>query len=166
MDHFIKNYRCETKWVAFIDLDEFIFNKNGIMLQDYLNNQPENVSCIRINQKKFLDIFLSEKKLITQEYNCISEKQLNAHWNWKNIIKVEKLHYCTNIRIGMRIDGISIIPSMDEMRFNHYNVNEKQLSLMKGYFGKEIIIDEIDQGMRYIEHHLENNINMLCATNP
>lgn len=80
IDHFIKNYQHESKWVAFFDLDEFIFSKNNINLIHYLKSQPNDVSSICMHQKKFLDRFLSKKKLITQEYSCISEKQISKRW--------------------------------------------------------------------------------------
>ena len=66
--HFMQNYGKETEWVALMDLDEFLFSEQDVDIADFFRNQPRNISCVKIVQKKFVDRFLSDKEFITQDF--------------------------------------------------------------------------------------------------
>ena len=52
--HFLNNYGKETEWVAFIDIDEYIFPLQHNNLKEYFNEKiGNNVSCITIPSTYF-----------------------------------------------------------------------------------------------------------------
>jgi hypothetical protein len=160
--HFIQNYGGETEWVAFMDLDEFIFSEKNINLRYYLNNLDNDVSCIKLIQKKFIDRFLASNKLITQDYRCINDLNIGYDWGPKNIIRTKNFKYIHNIH-NIDTKGKTIHIDKTIFRFNHYNLNQKQLSWMKWYYGveKDFKIDGVDDGMirykNYLNYYLYND---------
>jgi hypothetical protein len=147
---FIKRFGNETKWVACMDLDEYIFSTFNIDIRNYLEHLDSDISNVRLSQKKFKDRHISTKTKILEEYSCIGET-FGDWWGGKNIFKpadfidIRDIHYMT-----FKSKTRSIDPSV--FRFNHYNVNNKQLNWMSGAFGKSYSLDAIDDGMkRYLK---------------
>jgi hypothetical protein len=133
IDHFIKTYGEDCEWVSFTDLDEFIVSRNDINIPEYLNKMKNsNVSRIVMTQKKFKDRFLSSKKYITQEFSCI-DKEIGKEWGPKNIIYVDDYVGKINIH-NIKVNGETIIAEKEDLIFHHYNVNNKQLKWMTGYY--------------------------------
>lgn len=156
IEHFIKNYGKYNCWVAFMDLDEFIFSPNNTGIIQFLNHcDSRGENCVKILQKKFKDRHLSEKKLITQEFNCIDMK-IGDEWGTKNIIKCSSLQKCYSIHT-MDVEGKSIIPDINTLRFNHYNLNKKQLSWMEKFYKKSFEIKDLDTGFSKYEKMLLSN---------
>jgi len=158
--HFIKNYGFETEWVAFLDLDEFIFSQDNINLIKHLKNLPSKISCIKITQKKFKDRFLIKNKYITQDYDCIN-KEIGFEWAPKNIIRTDDFIDIQNIHT-INVKNEILYEKSNILRFNHYNVNNKQLEWMKQFYNSEnnYYLDAKDDGMK-IYNHLFNNYNHL-----
>lgn len=154
--HFIKNYGHETEWVAFLDLDEFIFSEHNINIPNYFKTLPDNISCVKITQKKFKDRFLINKKHITQEYSCIN-KEIGFEWAPKNIIRCLDFIDIQNIH-GITVKNEILYEKPNLLRFNHYNVNDKLLGWMKHFYNSEIdyILDGEDKGMERYKYLFTN----------
>ena len=143
----ILNYGYLYEWICFIDLDEFIFSEKNINLVNYLNSLDKNISNVKLIQKKFLDRFLSKEQFITQDFNCINNLKIGTEWAPKNIIRCKDFISISNIH-NIKTKNKTIIVDTDILRFNHYNVNEKQLRWMeKFYKGNTFSINGIDDGM-------------------
>ena len=142
--HYIENYKDITDYTAYIDIDEFIFSENNTNIKNYIYNlSKDNVNKIIIKQKKFVDRFCNKSlKNIVDITNTIENLDTNG-WSPKNIIKNNSLKIMDNFNININIhdiniiDGTSFEPSYDILRFNHYNVNNKQIEWMKGFYNKE-----------------------------
>ena len=151
--HCITNYGNENQWIAFIDLDEFIFSKNNINLVDYLKSLDDTISNVKLIQKKFLDRFLTKERFITQELGCIEQLTIGTEWAPKSIIKCKDFLYIPNIH-QITTKNNTIIPHVDILRFNHYNTNQSQLIWMTEFYKNsfQFYINGKDDGMlRYKE---------------
>jgi hypothetical protein len=145
----IKQYGHLHEWICFLDLDEFIFSKENVNLVDYLNSLDKNISAVKLIQKKFLDRFLSKEKYITQEFGCIDNLKIGVEWAPKNIIRPRDFISLTNPHT-INTKRTTLIANVDTLRFNHYNVNQKQLNWMKGFYRSDtpFIINGADDGMK------------------
>jgi hypothetical protein len=69
----LNKYKNLTDWIAFIEVDEFIFNyKNDIKLIDFLKNL--NSKCLYINSWDFKGPFDLSKKILGQSYLCWTDQ--------------------------------------------------------------------------------------------
>jgi hypothetical protein len=151
----IKKYGSDNEWIAFLDLDEFIYSVNNINIPDYLRSLDAKVSSVMIYQKKFLDRFLTDKKLITQEYRCINNLD-TSKWAPKHIARCKDIISIIDMH-SIRVKNQIIKPDMNMIRFNHYNLNDYVLKYMKGIYktNTDFKIDNEDPGMsRYKDNIL------------
>jgi glycosyltransferase involved in cell wall biosynthesis len=123
--------RTKTKWLAFIDLDEFIVYK-GESIIDFLKRQPDNVSQVSLGWV----IYGSNGHIKKPKGGIIENYQYRAKRNCscKSISKPMAAYscnsaHCTHV-IGRTINENerTIIPSRDvvlpfeKFRINHYQV--------------------------------------------
>jgi len=155
--HFVINYGKLSEWTAFFDLDEFIFSPTDRNLVQYLKNIPFNCSCLKFVQKKFIDRFLSDEQHITQDFRCI-DLEVETNWGPKNIIRPNTFRSATNIH-NILCMGKMVVVNRNIFRFNHYNVNEKQLEWMRSFYKKEFVINGIDEGMKRYSHILVKQVS-------
>jgi len=154
----IEKYGPENEWIAFMDFDEFIFSAENINIPEFLRSLDLSVSCVKIIQKKFLDRFLTCKNLITQEFRCINDLDIDVRWAPKNIVRCKDFIDINTIHM-ITVKNKTIVPNTKTLRFNHYNLNEKQLGWMKEFYNRRenFIVNGIDDSMlRY--HKLFSNI--------
>ena len=145
----INKYGHLHEWMCFVDIDEFIFSEKDIKLGEYLNSLGKNVSCVKLIQKKFLDRFLTKEKYITQEYASINNFKIGTEWAPKNIIRCKDFIKLRDIH-NIYTKNTTIVPHTDVLRFNHYNVNDKQIKWMVGFYKlrSPVTINGIDDGMK------------------
>lgn len=148
VQHCMTTYGKTNEWIACMDLDEFIFSVQNINLIDYLRSLDQDLSCVKLIQKKFKDRFLTNQAYITQEYGCINMK-IDESWAAKNILRCRDYLPSTNIHC-IKVRNKTIIPDTNILRFNHYNLNPKQLLWMRDFFKSEteFKIDGYDDGMK------------------
>lgn len=145
--HFINTYGHETEWIAMLDLDELLFSPTNKDIKEYLHQVPTSVSCVKVSQKKFKDRFLTNT-LITQTYECVN-RQFGFDWAPKNIFRCSDYKEINNIHFLYFLhDTVEIDPSI--FRFNHYNVNDKQIAWMNTVYqpGANFYLDGVDNGMQ------------------
>ena len=142
-------YGEKNEWVAFVDLDEFIFSEQNINLIDFLKSLDKNISMVKLIQKKFLDRFLTNERFITQEFSCINNIKIDIKWGPKNIVRCKDFLSLSNIH-EINTKNKTIIPVTDVLRFNHYNVNDYCIKWMKDFYKSpvEISINGKDDGMK------------------
>jgi hypothetical protein len=94
MQREIYTYFCRelaglTKWLGFLDLDEFLVVKEKNVL-DYLNSFPENTSAIEINWCCFGSSGLEnyENVFVTKRFRKYSDIDFEANMHVKSIIKL------------------------------------------------------------------------------
>jgi hypothetical protein len=153
----ISKYGKNNEWIAFMDLDEFIFSRNNTNLVSYLKHLDKNVSAVRLIQKKFLDRFLTKEKFITKEFRCIEGLKIGTEWAPKNIIRCSEyvtVPHIHNIVTKKKL----IVPDVNVLRFNHYNVNEKQFRWIKNFYKmkNDIKINGKDYSMTRYKNILNN----------
>ena len=122
-------------YTAFIDIDEFIFSSNNINLLDFVIEQyRNNINKIIIKQKKFTDRFCNSKKVI--DIVDTIDNIDTSDWACKQIINNKSI----NIKEVVNMHNIGILNGdtktidIDTLRFNHYNVNAKQIEWMKNFY--------------------------------
>ena len=166
---YIKKYGKLTDYTAFIDTDEFIFSEKNVNLKEYVyNSSKDDISKIVLIQKKFNDRFCNrESKNISEISNTIENIDT---YNWANKViiknsdinleKIESVHILETVR------GKSIDVAPDIFRFNHYNVNKKQINWMKDFYNKQNI-DEFeykqDTSMNRYTNIINNKCNNKCS---
>ena len=156
--HFITNYRKYNTWTCFLDLDEFIYSPNNILLKNYLLKLDDNISCVKICQKKFIDRFLSHKKFIIQDFRCINNI---FEWSPKNIIKCDDFINTNSIH-NFIVKNKIIYENPNILRFNHYNVNNNQLLWITNFYNSIVpfTLNSYDSGMqKYNYLFYDNNYN-------
>lgn len=149
INHYIKKYKKDNEWTAFIDMDEFIYMKNRESIKDFIN-EKKNYNKIIMNMKNFDDRFLHVNKSIFDIDNSIKHQDIFIGWGNKNICRNSDLAHPNsdsmhNIKVNNEKQYNS--KNIDEIRFNHYNVNKKKLEWMKGYFKNNFEIEK-DNSMK------------------
>jgi len=158
IEEFIETYGKETEWVAFMDLDEFVFSQENIDIPGYFESLPRSISCVRICQKKFKDRFLMESSSgsVIKEYACI-DKEIGFEWAPKNILRpADYAGFQTIHDIKVKYEIKYEEPRV--LRFNHYNVNSKLLKWMREFYQStaEFSLNGVDDGMKRYSGLFEN----------
>ena len=145
----MNKYRNLYDWMCFVDIDEFIFSEKDVKLGEYLNSLDENVSCVKLIQKKFLDRFLTKEKYITQEYASINNFKIGTEWAPKNIIRCKDFINVRDIH-NIHTKNRTIVANTSVLRFNHYNVNDKHTIWVTKFYklSSPLTINGIDDGMK------------------
>ncbi len=137
VDHYLLNYGKESDYTAFIDIDEFIFSKNNYNLKEYITKKNKDKYILL--QKKFGDRYCYLNKNITEIDDCVIDID-TGRYGYKGIIKNDKIirnSDSLNIHlIKITTNNILSVP-IDDFRFNHYNMNKKQLDYMKKFYNKD-----------------------------
>lgn len=149
----IQKYGADTEWIAFLDTDEFIFSEQSVSLPEVLRALDPTISAVKLVQKKFLDRFLTSERLITQEYRCINSLTVGTEWAPKNIVRCRDFVSVGNIH-NIRVKQRTVVLQPQILRFNHYNLNDKQLEWMKSFYKRStpFVIDGVDDGMKRVRH--------------
>lgn len=141
---YIKKYKNDNDWTAFIDIDEFIILKdeNFNNLKDFISNkQNQGYNKLILTQKKMIDRF-SDLNASIFDLNDSIKVNTNG-WGEKSICKNNDLSD-ENKGGKFNIHNIKVINQkylkLDDnvLYFNHYNLNNSQYNWMKNYFNKNI----------------------------
>ena len=113
-DHCIKNYKDETEWIAFIDLDEFIVPNSTDTIYDFLKPFQKNRGTVLAYFKMFGSSGLVERDInspVTKDFTQCYQKSLN----------IGKLFYNTAYNLDFSY------PKNDSMHQMYANYNGKTL---------------------------------------
>ena len=162
--HYIENYKNSVDYTAYTDIDEFIFSVNNINIKQYIYDlSKDNITKIIIKQKKFADRFCNkESKNSIDITNTIENLDTNG-WAPKIIIKNNdtNIENISNIHSILNINGKTEEAPLDTLRFNHYNVNKKQIEWMKDFYNKQSI-DDFTYGNDNTFNRYSNIIKIKC----
>jgi len=167
--HYYNNYAKFYRWTAFIDLDEFIYIKQNEHLDEYINYcEQKGYNDILMLQKKFADRYVDLNRYVIEISECVDNVD-TRNWSPKHIIKNEFLDGDSlNGRKKTKRWGIHNIPTksdkifhapFDDLRFHHYNVNEKLLIWMssKTINNHRFFLNAVDDSMKryydFVNHH-------------
>lgn len=167
--HYIENYGSLSNYTSYTDLDEFIFSVNDTNIKEYIIEMDnKNISRIVINQKKFLDRFCTDRKKKVIDINDTIEEIDTSGWAPKNIVRNKSInikditgnihHFCNKL-----LDGDTITIPIDTIRFNHYNVNKKQIEWMKGFYNKDNFVFGTDTTMNRYNSIINRMCNNMCS---
>jgi hypothetical protein len=157
---YLDKYGKDNEFTAFIDTDEFLFSKNNINLKDYINKT--NKDKYVIYQKKFMDRFCYKNKNVIEIDDCIEID--TRQWGFKCIIRNDKMTRNAPNTHFLTVSTKNIISCHeDDIRFNHYNVNLKQLDFMKGYFKKDFFEYSKDSSILRYKEHINKECNNKCG---
>ena len=149
----LSKYGHLHEWMCFLDLDEFIFSKRNVNFVDFLNSLDPSISAVKLVQKKFLDRFLSKEQHISQEFNCIEGFKIGTEWAPKNIIRCRDFAGLYNVH-NIYVKNKTATVHEDLFRFNHYNINDKQLAWMQTFYDRRepFSINAVDDGMKRYQY--------------
>tara|TARA_B100001094_G_C18156701_1_gene786870 strand:- start:533 stop:1411 length:879 start_codon:yes stop_codon:yes gene_type:complete len=147
INDYINKYADENDWTAFIDMDEFIYMKNYDSIQKFINDN-KNYNKIKMHMKNFDDRFVDVNNSIFDINNSIKHDDIFIGWGSKNICKNIDLMN-TKIIHDIQVNNEKLYDCKDinEIRFNHYNLNKQKLEWMKDFFNKKEFEFEIDNSM-------------------
>ena len=127
-------------FTAFIDVDEFILSPSDENIKNLIKKHYiDGVNRIIIKQKKFVDRFCGNKNSNVIDLYDTIENIDTSTWAPKNIINtsvIDEKNILDIHRINIT-DGNTITLPENILRFNHYNVNKRQIEWMKGYFKRD-----------------------------
>jgi hypothetical protein len=159
---YLDKYGKENDFTAFIDTDEFLFSKNNHDLKDFIvkNKQDKYVMF----QKKFIDRFCYKNKKVIEIDDALDVD--TSMWGWKNIIRNNKI--IKNGKNPHLIDVSTkdtIFCKMDDLRFNHFNINKKQVEYMKSFFKMTELNLHKDSSMLKYKDVIDKECKDKCSDN-
>ena len=169
--HYIENYKNSVDYTAYTDIDEFIFSVNNINLKNYIYDlSKNNITKIIIKQKKFMDRFCNKEKKNIIDITKTVDNLDTSGWAPKIIIKNNdtNIENISNIHSILNINGKTEEAPLDTLRFNHYNVNKKQIEWMKNFYNKKSIDDftySTDNTFTRYNNIINNKCNNKCSNN-
>ena len=167
--HYINNYGNLTDYTTYTDIDEFIVSVNNINIKDYIYDLSKNdITKIVIKQKKFGDRFCNKTNTNILDITNTIENIDTSQWAPKIIIKNNStnIENINNIHSIQNNNGKSINAPIDTLRFNHYNVNKKQIKWMQGFYNKSSSTDftyGTDNIMKRYSNIIKSKCNDKCS---
>lgn len=114
----VARHKMDTKWLAFIDLDEFIIpDRCGNTIMDFLDKQPESVTQVWIRWVMYGSNGHKKKPqgLVSESYTHRARKQT---WHYKSIVN-PRVVFSTSCHQQVVAKRTKLIPTK-EIRINHY----------------------------------------------
>lgn len=150
-DDCMKRHRLDTRWIAFIDLDEFIVPKKHASITEFLR-EYDDVAAIEVNWLVYGSSGLDKKddRPVMERFtrHSLSDHQLNRHV--KSIVQPRRVVTMTGCHESARLKGCTVDshgekvtrnfkqrqPLHDVIRVNHYAVKSRQEFIEKQNRGR------------------------------
>lgn len=150
-DHCIKRHRYDTRWLAFIDIDEFIVPVRDNTIPEFLKNL-EDTPAVEINWLIYGSNGHEKKSIapVMKRFtrHSLPEHPLNRHV--KSIVNPRRVYGMTGCHEAARINGKAVdshgriikknfrdrVPQHDIIRINHYAVKSREEFLDKQKRGR------------------------------
>lgn len=141
-------YGSDNKWIAFIDLDEFLFCPNTEKLTNFLIDYDRYAGLV-VNWLNFGTSFikeLPEQELFTKNFIYCSDQSSWRDFSVKSIVQPKKITNCLSAHHFFPKEGFEIVdvkkhchPSgiraneinIDQIRINHYWTRDEKFFNMK-----------------------------------
>jgi hypothetical protein len=155
--HYLENYKKDSKWIAVVDIDEFIFPKKHNKIIDFLE-ENEKYDAIAINWLMFGD-GNNLKKVDGPLIKNYLYSQVKQHPNFKTIYKTEAISKLHHPHFGKLKWFKKYVDAKRNKITNHQNLNFTQdIIQINHYFSRseeEFLIkiqrQRADTGERYID---------------
>lgn len=150
-DDCLEKYRFDARWVAFIDLDEFIVPQKDKTIPDFLR-RFENAPAVEVNWLVYGSGGAKERVPGTMMERFKHHSQLNHHLNRhvKSIVNPRRVFTLIGCHEAARISGYAVDshgnpikkhfrerePQQDVIRINHYAVRSYEEFLEKQMRGR------------------------------
>lgn len=164
---YMANYGNLSDWTALIDIDEFIvLNPVYAQISDYMkvfeNKEQGKINKIIIQQKKFQDRNCHPSRYVVDIDNCL-EGLDTSNWGLKNIVLNTAFdsNFSSFNMHGIPLKNeIYLMAPTSEIRFNHYNLNNKQYHFMKNHYGNDIFINlkKKDENLKKYKNQIMSRI--------
>lgn len=160
-EDYINKYSNESDWTAFIDIDEFIFKKdyNKDYIKKFIHDKEiEKYTKLQIEQKKFKDRFCNLKKSIFD-----IDTTIEVPYTWAPKIIAKNSEFLKNISHNEIPHSMNLKKNkvykcdINELRFNHYNLNASQFKWMQSFFKKKNFLLKKDNSMKKFKKILYKN---------
>jgi hypothetical protein len=122
-DYFYSIIIKDAKWAIVVDVDEFMYGKNGYTIKSYLETVSDDISCIYVIWNLFLPCKNADD-IITEHFSIYqNNKRLNL-----DLIK--ELHYCVNnlSNFGKSIIRTSSLTPENKIWIHRQAVNGKTMT--------------------------------------
>jgi hypothetical protein len=113
-------------------------------------------------QKKFIDRFCYKNKNIIEIEDALDVD--TSMWGWKNIIRNDKItREGKNTHLIEISTKESMFCKMDDLRYNHFNVNKKQVDYMKSFFKINELNLHKDSSMLKYKEYMDKECKNKCG---
>jgi hypothetical protein len=122
-DYFYPIIIKDACWAIIVDVDEFMYGKNGYTIKSYLETVPSDINCIYVIWNLFLP-YKNDDNTITNNFSIYqNNKRLNL-----DLIK--ELDYCVNnlSNFGKSIIRTSSLTSENKLWIHRQAVNGKTMT--------------------------------------
>ncbi|WP_293158699.1 glycosyltransferase family 92 protein [Okeania sp. SIO2C9] len=173
-NHFLQKYKNESKWIAFIDLDEFLFPTEKNDLREILEEFPD-VPAIGVNWLIFGTSGYEKKPegLQIENFTKRGKEDFKANLNFKCIVRSEFTLECTTPHHFVYVnDGVAVSEnyeklsakvspqhSVNKLRINHYFTRSMEESLNKIKRGRATV--NKNRKIAEINYHDRNDVEDL-----
>ena len=138
VDYIKRTPKNKFIYTAFIDIDEFIYSSRKVNLRNLITEcYYNNITNIIIKQKKYTDRFCNNTKVVDIIDTIVNLD--TSTWGCKQIINNQSININQTVNmhnIGI-LKGTTLNIDIDLLRFNHYNVNAKQIEWMKDFYKQD-----------------------------
>lgn len=148
-NHALKNH-LNDEWIAFIEVDEFIFpQKENLNFIEFI--EKSEADCIYINSWDFKGPFDENKKILGQsKLIWTDEQRFNSEYIYrgKSVIKPSKFIKCIDAHHFMKKDGTI----SEEFKNNRNN-------LLQIHYGREVLVDDLKYRIYHFRNHTPKNMS-------
>lgn len=119
-EDFIEHHSSDYRFVAFIDLDEFIMPQVGLELNDWLETIPDDAGSIVLNQRVFgsSNQTAYNQDLVLRRFSRCSTSAYSENRYVKPIYRSEALAGMQDIHMGEMKHGRRLLSDFREARIN------------------------------------------------
>ncbi|MEM1171057.1 MAG: glycosyltransferase family 92 protein [Cyanobacteria bacterium P01_H01_bin.35] len=173
-NHFLEKYKHESKWIAFIDLDEFVFPTEKNDLREILE-EFSNVPAVGVNWLIFGTSGYQKKPqgLQIENFTKRAKEDFRPNLNFKCIVQSEFTIKCTTphhfvyVNDGVAVsenyekllESISSKHSVKKLRINHYFTRSMEEALNKIKRGRATVNHKRKIGE--VKYHDRNEVEDL-----
>ncbi|MDJ0518100.1 MAG: glycosyltransferase family 92 protein [Trichodesmium sp. MO_231.B1] len=173
-NHFLQKYKNESKWIAFIDLDEFLFPTEKNDLREILE-EFSDVPAVGINWLIFGTSGYEKKPegLQIENFTKRAKEDFKANLNFKCIVQSEFIIKCTTPHHFVYVNDevavsenyeklsekVSAKHSVKKLRINHYFTRSMEEALNKIKRGRATVNHKRKIGE--IKYHNRNEVEDL-----
>ena len=150
---YVNKYSMDSDWVAFTDMDEFIFPLHHDNIDQFIDNiENYGFTYVYLCQKCFASRFTKSNQPVKEVlgiYKC--SDLIITKLATKAIVKANTLkHLAKDERFNIHIPSVcpeksKFFFNTDIIRFNHYKFNETEVDRAKTIFNIDLGLNTIDK---------------------